>query len=108
MREYGFDRDDIYNVIEDQWHIRARTPIPPWQSLAGDVVNVGRSGFHALAGPLREVRWPDKSKARNIDRYNGSSNPEEFIQVYQMDIEATRGYDWVKANFLPTTLTDAV
>jgi hypothetical protein len=46
-------------------------------------------------------------KADNINRYDDSSNPEEFIQVYQMVIEAAVGDDQVKANFLPTTLTDA-
>jgi hypothetical protein len=52
---------------------------------------MGRSEFHALAGPLRHVRWPNKFKTGNIDRYDGSSNPEEFIQVYQTIIEAARG-----------------
>jgi hypothetical protein len=40
---------------------------------------MGKSGFRALAGPLRQVRWPDKFKIGNIDRYDGSSDPEEFI-----------------------------
>jgi hypothetical protein len=43
---------------------------------------VGKSGFGALAGLLRQVRWPDKFNTGNIDRYDDSSNPEEFIQVY--------------------------
>jgi hypothetical protein len=68
---------------------------------------MGRSGFRALEGPLRQVRWPDKFKTVNIDRYDGSSNPEEFIQVYQTVIEAIRVDDRVKANFLPTALTGA-
>jgi hypothetical protein len=61
-----------------------------------------------LAGPLREVRWADKFKAGNIDRYDGSNNPEVFIQVYQTVIEATGGDDRVTANFLPTALTGTV
>jgi hypothetical protein len=64
-----------------------------------------RSGFRALAGPLKQVRWPDKFKTGNIDRYDGSSDPEEFIQVYQTIIETVGGDDQVKANFLPTALT---
>jgi hypothetical protein len=68
---------------------------------------MGRSEFCALAGPLWQVWWPDKFKIGNIDRYDSSSNPEEFIQVYQTIIEAIRGDDRVKANFLPTVLTDA-
>jgi hypothetical protein len=40
--------------------------------------------------------------------YNdGSSNPEEFIQVYHVVIEAAGGDDRVKANYLPTVLFDA-
>jgi hypothetical protein len=66
---------------------------------------MGKSGFRALAGPLRKVRWPDKFKTDNIDRYDGSSNPEEFIQGYHTVIEATGGDDRVKTNFLPTALT---
>jgi hypothetical protein len=67
---------------------------------------MGKSGFHTLAGPLRQVRWPDKLKTGNIDWYDGSSNPGEFIHVYQTVIEAAGGDDRVKANFLPTALTD--
>jgi hypothetical protein len=44
-----------------------------------DVTPSGRVSFHALAPPLREVVWPKKFKARHIDKYDGSSNPEEFI-----------------------------
>jgi hypothetical protein len=33
-------------------------------------------------GPLREVRWLAKFRAGHSDRYDDSSNPEEFIQVY--------------------------
>jgi hypothetical protein len=59
-------------------------------------------------GPLRQVRWPDKFKTVNINRYDDSINPEEFIQVYQTVIDAAGGDDRVKANFLPTALTGTV
>jgi hypothetical protein len=62
-------------------------------------------GFCALAPSLRQVVWPDKFNAGHIDKYDGSSNPEEFIQVYPTIIEAARGDDRVKANYLPTTLS---
>jgi hypothetical protein len=60
-----------------------------------------------LAGPLREVWWLAKFNVGHIDQYDGSSNPEEFIQVYQIVIQAARGDNWVKANFLHTALTGA-
>jgi hypothetical protein len=43
----------------------------------------------------------------HIDQYDGSSNPEEFIEVYQTIIEAAGGDDWVRAKFLHTALTRA-
>jgi hypothetical protein len=68
---------------------------------------VGKIGFRALARPLRQVQWPDKFKTGNINRYDSSSNPEEFIQGYQTIVEAVGGDDRVKTNFLPMTLTGA-
>jgi hypothetical protein len=56
-----------------------------------DVALVGKSGFRALEGPLRQVKWSDKFKTGNIGRYDGSNNTKESIQVYQTVIETTRG-----------------
>jgi hypothetical protein len=105
VREYGRDRDDLRNVIEDRRCFQDRTPSPPRRQLVRGVTPTGRSGFHALAGPLRDVQWPTKFKAGYIDQYDRTSNPEEFIQVYQTVIEAAGGDDRVKANFLHTALT---
>jgi hypothetical protein len=87
--------------------IRDRTPSPPPRVLTSDVTPTGKSRFRALAGPLREVRWPAKLKTGHIDRYDGSINPKEFIQVYHTVIKAIGGDDQVKTNFLPTTLSGA-
>jgi hypothetical protein len=106
-REYGRNRNDLRNVIEDRRRIRDRTPSPPPRVLTRDVTPTGRSRFRALVGSLREVRWPAKFKAGHIDQYDGSSNPEEFIRVYQTIIETVGGYDRVKANFLLTALSGA-
>jgi hypothetical protein len=32
-----------------------------------------------LAPSLRQVVWPHKFKVGHIDKYDGSSNPKEFI-----------------------------
>jgi hypothetical protein len=72
-----------------------------------DVALVGKSGFRSLGGPLRQVQWPYKFKTGIIDKNGGSSNHEEFIQVYQTVIKAAGGDDRVKDNFLPTALTGA-
>jgi hypothetical protein len=61
--------------------------------------------FRALTAPLRHVIWPEKFKAGHIDKYDGSSNPKEFMQVYHTVIEVTGRDDQVKANYLPTALS---
>jgi hypothetical protein len=58
------------------------------------------SGFISQVGHLaREVQ------AQHIDKYDGSSNSEEFIQIYHTVVEAAGGDDWVKANNLPMALS---
>jgi hypothetical protein len=69
---------------------------------------LGRGGFRTLAPALKQVSWPDKFKPGPINKYDGSSNPEEFIQVYHTVIEAAGGDDRVKANYLPTVLFSVV
>jgi hypothetical protein len=66
-REYDCNRDDLHNIIEDRRCIRHRTPSPPPRVLTRDATPTGRSGFRALVGPLREVRWPAKFKTGHID-----------------------------------------
>jgi hypothetical protein len=39
----------------------------------------GRGMFHAIAPALRQVAWPDKFMPGSIDKYDGSSNLEDFI-----------------------------
>jgi hypothetical protein len=72
-----------------------------------DVTPSGRGGFCTLAPPLRQVVWPEKFKAGHIDKYDGSNNPKELIQVYHIVIDAAGGDGRVKANYLPTTLSGA-
>jgi hypothetical protein len=57
-----------------------RTPSPPLRSLAEDVTPMGKSGFRALAGPLKQVRWPEKFKTGNIDRYDSSNNLKNLFR----------------------------
>jgi hypothetical protein len=68
VQEYGRDRDDLRNVIEDRRRFQDRTPSPPRRQLVRGVTPTGRSGFRALAGPLRDVQWPAKFKAGHIEQ----------------------------------------
>jgi hypothetical protein len=65
----------------------------------------GGGSFHALVAPLRDVKWSGKFKIEHINKYDRSSNSEEFIQVYQTVIETTGGDERIKSNYLPTVLT---
>jgi hypothetical protein len=67
---------------------------------------IRRGGFCALAPPLRHVIWSEKFKARHIDKYDGSSNTEKFIQVYHAVIEVAEEDDQVKINYPSTVLFD--
>jgi hypothetical protein len=70
-----------------------------------DVTPSRRVDFHALALPLRQVVWPEKFKTGHIDKYDGSSNSKELIQVYHIVIKAAGGDDQVKASYLSTALS---
>jgi hypothetical protein len=99
------DPADLCNVIDTKRHNWAWTSSPHRCSPAQAPTPLGSGSFHALAPELRQVAWPDKFKNGSIDKYDGSNNPEEFIQVYHIVIEATRGNDQVKADYLPMTLS---
>jgi hypothetical protein len=108
MQKYGCDRDDLCNIIDDWTCLRARSLTPPRRSPTRDVTPLGRGGFRALAPPLRQVILLEKFKVGHINKYDGSSNLEEVIQVYHTVIEAIGGDDQIKANYLPTTLSDVM
>jgi hypothetical protein len=87
--------------------MRAMKSSPPQRSPVRAPTPLGRAAFHALAHELRQVFWPYKFNLGPIDKYDGSSNPEEFIKLYRTVIEVVGGDDQVKVNYLPTALSDA-
>jgi hypothetical protein len=40
-----------------------------------------------------------------IEKYNGSTNPAKWLEVYQLAIEAVGGDLYMMANYLPVYLT---
>nr|ABA94871.2 retrotransposon protein, putative, unclassified [Oryza sativa Japonica Group] len=65
---------------------------------------VGGVGCRAFVASLRNVRWPPRFRPTIAEKYDGSVNPAEFLQVYTTGIEAAGGDDRVMANFLPMAL----
>jgi hypothetical protein len=64
-------------------------------------------GCLALTRQQRYVIWPDKFKP-NIDaRYDRTTNPIEFLQLYVIAAQAARGDQRAMANWFPMALKDA-
>jgi hypothetical protein len=55
-------------------------------------------GCLALTRQQRYVVWPDKFRLDIGARYNGTSNPVEFFQLYIVAVQAARGDQRVMAN----------
>nr|AAU10764.1 putative polyprotein [Oryza sativa Japonica Group] len=65
---------------------------------------VGGAGCRAFVVTLRNVRWPPRFRPTITEKYDGSVNPAEFLQIYTTRIEAAGGDDRVMANFFPMAL----
>jgi hypothetical protein len=58
----------------------------------------------AFSRDLKRVRWPLNFKPSRIDKYDGSTNPAEWLEVYRLTIEAAGGDSYIMANDLPVGL----
>ena len=58
----------------------------------------------AFTAELRNVAWPDKFKLDLPRRYDGTADPAEFLQLYELGIEAANGDEKVMANWFPVAL----
>jgi hypothetical protein len=62
-------------------------------------------GCAVLADHLCAVAWPSKFRPHLLEKYDGSSNPSEFLQVYITAITAAGGNDAVMASYFHVALT---
>jgi hypothetical protein len=65
-------------------------------------------GCLALVRQQRYVVWPDKFKPDIGTRYDGTTNPVEFLQLYVVAVQAARGDQRAMANWFPMALKDAL
>ena len=70
------------------------------------MVPVATAGCRAFTPELRSVAWPGKFKPDLPARYDGTPDPEEFLQIYKLSIEADKGDKKVKENWFPMPLKD--
>ena len=63
------------------------------------------AGCRAFTPELRSVAWPGKFKPNLPPLYDGTRDPAEFLQLYELSIEAAND-DEVMANWFPMVLKD--
>jgi hypothetical protein len=66
---------------------------------------VGGGGWMALAPHLRMVVWPCMFRPHLPEKYDGTVNPAEFLQIYSTSILAAGGNEAIMANYFPVALT---
>jgi hypothetical protein len=64
-------------------------------------------GVKAFSQDLKRVRWPLNFKPLEIEKYDGSTNPVEWLKVYQLAIEATGGDSYIMSNYLSVCLSSS-
>jgi hypothetical protein len=62
-------------------------------------------GCMTLAPHLHMVVWPRKFQPHLPEKYDGTTNPIEFLQIYSTSILTARGNEAVMANYFPVALT---
>jgi hypothetical protein len=62
-------------------------------------------GYVALADHLRAASWPSKFRPHLPEKYDGTSNPSEFLQVYVTAITAAGGNTAVMATYFHVALS---
>ncbi|GJN27828.1 hypothetical protein PR202_gb15882 [Eleusine coracana subsp. coracana] len=65
-------------------------------------------GIKAYIPRLRIARWPKGFKPVPIEKYDGQTNPQEWLQLYSTVIRSAEGDSSVMANYLPVCLDPAV
>jgi hypothetical protein len=62
-------------------------------------------GYAVLADHLRAATWPPKFRPHLLDKYDGTSNLSEFLQVYVTAITAAGGNTAVMVSYFHVALT---
>jgi hypothetical protein len=62
-------------------------------------------GCVALADHLRAASWPPKFRPHLLEKYDGTSNPSEFLQVYITAITTAGGNTVVMATYFHVALS---
>jgi hypothetical protein len=83
----------------------AVAPEAPMGTRSQASVPLAGVGYAALADHLRAVSWPSKFRPHLPEKYDGTSNPSEFLQVYVTAITTTGGNNAVMATYFHVALS---
>jgi hypothetical protein len=90
------------NLDQDFTAVAPQAPMGTW-SQAG--VPLAGMGCATLADHLRAASWPPKFRPHLPEKYDGTSNPSEFLQVYVTAITAAGGNTAVMATYFHVALS---
>src|SRR4051812_16100314 len=79
---------------------------PQGQALPQPKPPTATAGCRAYTPELRSVAWPGKFKPDLPPRYDGTTDPTEFLQLYELGIEAASRDEKVMANWFPMALKE--
>jgi hypothetical protein len=97
-------RQNIKGCNLDQ-DFAAVTPQTPTSARTQAGVPLAGVGCVALTDHLRAVSWPSKFRPHLPEKYDGMSNPSEFLQVYVTAITAAGGNTAVMATYFHVALS---
>ncbi|GJN39965.1 hypothetical protein PR202_gb29122 [Eleusine coracana subsp. coracana] len=89
-------------------HSLRATPSPDWHRRSMTPTDDEINGIKAYIPRLHIARWPKGFKSVPIEKYNGQTNPREWLQLYSTAIRSARGDSYLIANYLPICLDPAV
>jgi hypothetical protein len=90
----NLDQDFAASALQTPVGTRSQVGVP----LAG-------VGYTALVDHLRAASWPPKFRSHLPEKYDGTSNPSEFLQVSVTAITAAGGNTAVMATYFHVTLS---
>jgi hypothetical protein len=90
----NLDRDFAAEAPQTPVGARSQTGVP----LTG-------VGYAALADHLRTMSWPPKFRPHLPEKYDGITNPSEFLQVYVTAITAAGGNTAITATYFHVALS---
>jgi hypothetical protein len=91
-----------HNLDQDFAAVAPQTRVGAWFQTGVPLAGVGCA---ALADHLHAAYWPSKFRPHLPEKYDGTSNPSEFLQVYVTAITTAGGNTAVMATYFHVALS---